>query len=433
MILIKLDQITVPEGRQRKDFNEDKLQDLLSSIREKGLLHPIVVRPLPDGTFELAAGERRLRCLRALTAAGIGYSCDGVAVEPGIVACTRTTEMDKIALKELEFDENVKRQALTWQEECAALNEIMELRKAQDPTTTRASVARELSAATGQPVGGVKANLAQAEFVAKHLEEPKVAAARTLREAYSVASRLQQAKFEHALREKIGQSTEHECYNDDLLKFLPTLQVPCFDCIIADPPYGVGADEFGTAGPSHEYEDTEKRGLELAACIIREGVRLTKPQAHLYLFCDIDLFHRLRDLAARAGWTPFRTPLIWDKGGASGHNPIPAQAIRRSYECILFASKGDRPALRLISDVIRDFPPVRNAVHAAEKPADLYAHLLARSCKPGDKVLDPCCGVGPIFEAANFLKLRATGIELDKQYWSIADGRRFPKTVLEDL
>ena len=51
-----------PNPRQpRRDFDEDALLALAESIRSRGLLQPVVVRPLAGGTFELVAGERRLR------------------------------------------------------------------------------------------------------------------------------------------------------------------------------------------------------------------------------------------------------------------------------------------------------------------------------------------------------------------------------------
>lgn len=45
----------------RKVFNEEALAELTSSIREHGILQPLVVVPMPDGTYQLIVGERRLR------------------------------------------------------------------------------------------------------------------------------------------------------------------------------------------------------------------------------------------------------------------------------------------------------------------------------------------------------------------------------------
>ncbi len=52
----------------RRVFTDDELAELASSIRENGLLQPLVVRPAPDseGRFELIAGERRFRAVRTL-------------------------------------------------------------------------------------------------------------------------------------------------------------------------------------------------------------------------------------------------------------------------------------------------------------------------------------------------------------------------------
>jgi ParB family transcriptional regulator, chromosome partitioning protein len=59
-------EIVKPNPRQpRRSFDEEALAELAQSIRSRGLLQPIVVRPLPSGEFELVAGERRLRAAKA--------------------------------------------------------------------------------------------------------------------------------------------------------------------------------------------------------------------------------------------------------------------------------------------------------------------------------------------------------------------------------
>src|SRR5829696_8182252 len=55
-------ELIQPNGRQpRRTFDQTRLAELAESIRTRGVLQPIVVRPLPGGSFELVAGERRLR------------------------------------------------------------------------------------------------------------------------------------------------------------------------------------------------------------------------------------------------------------------------------------------------------------------------------------------------------------------------------------
>src|SRR5256885_8625834 len=56
---IDIDRILPNSQQPRKNFDEEALNELADSIREHGVIQPIVVRPLEDGFFELVAGERR--------------------------------------------------------------------------------------------------------------------------------------------------------------------------------------------------------------------------------------------------------------------------------------------------------------------------------------------------------------------------------------
>lgn len=61
---IPLDLVKPNPRQPRRSFDEEALLALAGSIRSRGLLQPVVVRPVPGGTFELVAGERRLRAAR---------------------------------------------------------------------------------------------------------------------------------------------------------------------------------------------------------------------------------------------------------------------------------------------------------------------------------------------------------------------------------
>jgi ParB family chromosome partitioning protein len=58
---IDIDRILPNSHQPRKNFAEDALNELADSIREHGVIQPIVVSPLDDGFFQLIAGERRWR------------------------------------------------------------------------------------------------------------------------------------------------------------------------------------------------------------------------------------------------------------------------------------------------------------------------------------------------------------------------------------
>lgn len=95
----------------RKHFDEESLADLAASIREIGVLQPVLVRPVEPGRYHLIAGERRWRAARRA----------GLATIPAIV---RTT--DELASMEQALVENLHRQDLSPLEEAAAYQQLLE-------------------------------------------------------------------------------------------------------------------------------------------------------------------------------------------------------------------------------------------------------------------------------------------------------------------
>jgi len=101
-----------PNARQpRRTFDEDALEELAASITEVGLLQPVVVRKIGDGSFELVMGERRWRASQRA----------GLAFIPAIVRETPDTDMLRDALLE-----NLHRQQLDPLEEAAAYQQLLD-------------------------------------------------------------------------------------------------------------------------------------------------------------------------------------------------------------------------------------------------------------------------------------------------------------------
>ena len=57
-------ELVEPERPARTTMSDEKLNSLVVSIREVGILEPLLVMPAQNGTFEVAAGHRRLKAAR---------------------------------------------------------------------------------------------------------------------------------------------------------------------------------------------------------------------------------------------------------------------------------------------------------------------------------------------------------------------------------
>jgi ParB family chromosome partitioning protein len=112
---IPVDMIDPSPHQPRQSFDEDGLLALAGSIRARGVLQPVLVRPLPSGRYELIAGERRWRATRLAELESI----------PAIVR-----RHDDAASLEVALVENMAREDLNPVEEaraCAALVEELGL------------------------------------------------------------------------------------------------------------------------------------------------------------------------------------------------------------------------------------------------------------------------------------------------------------------
>lgn len=426
MKTIPLSSITIPANRQRRDFPLDKLNELGESIKTRGLFHPIVVREEGGNVF-LVAGERRFRAISDLYELGGAFKHDNISVPAGEVPVVSLGELDELAREEAELDENIRRADLTWQERAAATARLAALRNRQAaagaaPLPSVASIAEEVR---GRSDGAFGADTRKEIVVSKFLNDPEVAAAKSVRDAYKILQRKETAAKDAQLAATVGRtfsSASHTLLNEDSLLWLASTSAEQFDVILTDPPYGMGADEFGDSGGraagGHGYQDSVDVFRACLAAAAEHFIRITRPQAHLYWFCDIDKFHESRDAFTAAGWWVHRTPLIWHKMNGS-RVPWPEHGPQRKYELILYAVKGKRPVKHIYPDIV-SCNTDENLGHAAQKPVTLYNQLLQRSVSPGDRVLDCFGGSGPIIPAAHGLKCSATYIERDQTSYGIA-------------
>jgi site-specific DNA-methyltransferase (adenine-specific) len=452
-----LASVIIKPDRQRTEFDPTELQNLKDSIeylpgeRNRQLLHPPVLRR-EGNDLVLVAGERRLRAIKEIFALGGSFIYNGKMfdADSGMIPFSDIGELSPLEAEEAELDENLKRVNLSWQELAQVHARLHKLRTAQRdaasptpptpptspsqkgadeaPATPRHTIADTALEVFGRSDGAYQDTIRKETIVAKHLDNPAVAKAKTLDEAFKILKKEEERKTNIALGLEIGKTfnaDKHTLVRANCIEWMAQQPAGQFDVILTDPPYGMGADAFGDAGGKmtgiqHHYDDSHESWAKLMEgpsgwCSL--AYRITKSQAHAYVFCDIDRFHELRGYMVAAGWDVFRTPLIVHKLN-SGRVPRPQHGPRRQWEMILYAIKGDKPVTHIYPDVI----PVNgddNLGHGAQKPVDLYVNLLQRSVKPGDSILDTFAGTGTIFPAAHTFKCAATGIEFEEGSYGI--------------
>ncbi len=109
--LINLIDIEPNSGQPRKVFTEEALQELADSIAKHGILQPLAVRKLPNGRYQIIAGERRWRAARAA----------GLKEVP-----VHVVEADDRTVMELALVENLQRQDLNPIEEAEGFKTLMD-------------------------------------------------------------------------------------------------------------------------------------------------------------------------------------------------------------------------------------------------------------------------------------------------------------------
>ena len=109
--LINTSQILANQQQPRKNFKPEELKDLANSIKSKGVLQPIIVRPKSNNQFEIVAGERRWRASQIA----------GIHEIPALIK-----DMNDEMVQEAALIENIQRENLNAVEEARAYKAILE-------------------------------------------------------------------------------------------------------------------------------------------------------------------------------------------------------------------------------------------------------------------------------------------------------------------
>jgi len=383
--------------RQRRELpNLDVLAD---SIKRIGLIHPIVI----TRENELVAGERRLEAIRRL-----GHTHTHIQY---------LDELDPGLRRAIELEENIKREALPWQDEALAVLEYHELRAAEEPDWTQEKTSVALGIApqtTAHKIKVARELIAGNEMVAA---APRYSTARGIVER--AESRRDEAALAAITKRPITVETPPESILvADFNQWAPIYAGPKFNFLHCDFPYGIGADKFnqGAAASHGGYADHESDYWRLCDTLSANLDRLCTESAHIMFWFSMHFYEETLNFFAKE--TDFRIdpfPLIWTKSDNVGILPDPERGPRRIYETCFFGSRGDRKIVRPTSNAV--YSPSQRDEHMSIKPEAMLTGFFRMFVDSNTIMLDPTAGSGGALRAAETLAAsHVVGLERNPEF-----------------
>jgi ParB/RepB/Spo0J family partition protein len=405
--------------RFRHEFGN--LEQLKVSIKDNGLISPIALQTLKNGSFRLLAGERRLQ------------ACTDLGWEE-IDAKIWTDELSELDVRCIELAENLDRKDFTWQEKVRLEAHIHALQVEEhgekiSPTGgghSQADTARFLGVSPGE----VSVNLK----LAKAFDAvPELAESKTREDALKMLRSLQETAIHEELLRRAAETQVENPETDeesrmkmcgsfilgDAREEMRKVGDEEMDFIEIDPPYAVNLDSLkqGESNAMEEYtEVTDHTYYEFMGSILNEAARILKNGRWLVLWHGHHHSQVLASMLRARGFTVAPIPAIWVK--PSGQCNHPEYTMASCYEMFHYASKGNaillkqgRPNVFHVSPV----PPQRK-IHPTEKPIELLEALLQTFTMKGMHALIPFLGSGATLMAAANQGVDAFGFDLSEKF-----------------
>ena len=414
-ILVK--EVFIPPNRQRTKLNESAIAELAVSLKAHGQFHPILVAPFDPVRFPdkpsflkyiLIAGYRRLLATALLK-------------ELEIEATIRDA-LTPLEMEEIELDENLVRENLSWQDEVKSKARLVDIRR-----ELYGEGIREVADHVGESRGELWEDQRLARAMATN---PELASSKNKTQAQN---KLRLITRRETLKEKAqseslpsesssGLDLSKRVFLGDCLLITKDWPSESIHCVITDPPYGINLDQGETKkGSAHPtiYDDDTYDIMDLTARVAKEAYRLLKEDTHAYFWFDIKAYGKIFKCLSEAGFTVEPIPLIWAKPGPGQVNH-PDSRWGSGYEAAFFCRKGKRPLLKQgQSNVLTHDPvPAKNKIHPVEKPTSLIRQLVETSTAPGEIILDFFGGSGSTAEAALQLQRDFRICEKDQAYYA---------------
>lgn len=412
--MLEVDSIIVGERYRQVYENIDELAD---SIRKHGLMHCLVV----DDQNRLVAGGRRLAAVKSL-----GWKK---------VQCMRKSYISDLKLREMELDENIQREDMTWQEEVALKDEIVRVKielygekrpgKGQEG---RGISQREIA----EMLGESPANLSIDRTLAQAMKEiPELSNCKTKDDARKKLKQIQ----EKAIIDELSQRAyvdrkSSDKYQQAEVSFvvadaIESLKLhPKFDysLVHVDTPYGIDLNRIKKTHATeqiiqHNYIEWDlEKFYENCSIVATECFRIVDNSFMVWWFA-IQHYQFLYDMLIDIGWEVDPMPAIWFAGEANAQTNHPEFYLGRCYEPFFVCRKG-KPILQTRGRVnLFNHPKLTSdkKIHPTEKPLSLIMDIYKTFSTPGANILSPFLGSGNDILAAIHMHRSCRGWDLNDE------------------
>lgn len=428
--------------RQRKDLDQQHLEELKVSIEENGLFHPITLRRADDKSLHLSAGFTRLMAHMQLGREHIE---------------AKILDMDGRESKKVELEENLRRKPLEFWEEAQAIDELHELYKEENPKWTTRRTADALGISTGK--------LSQYRQLAREVKSGDTGKVK-IKEQKSVTGALKKIDKAKKLEKRKAASRSRKIHTPDklsakvlvgdALELIAKEPDESFDGVISNFPFGIDLEFENSDKP---YDDEEREIIDLIRELVPHIYRVLRPDSWAVMFFDSrkltysnyqrKMYFEVRDYMRTAPLTKSFTaerkaallddlnrsmglafwaeeagfgyithlPCIWAKPNKTSSR---IGDLRRSfataYESFIFAAKGD--AILRDSGVqnifLYDTPFPSERVFSVQMSKQLCSRLVYLTNMPGARILDPFAGTAMTGLGALDNDCDFVGYEIDK-------------------
>ena len=230
-------------------------------------------------------------------------------------------------------------------------------------------------------------------------------------------------------------------YKGDCLELMRGMGTESIDLIVTDPPYKVATGGVPNETNNVILNKNRPKGIlsehsQLIKIIpkfsdwIPECYRVLKNGSHAYFMINSSNLIELANGIEKAGFK-IHNILTWKK-----NNCTPSQFYMKNCEFVIFCRKGKAKYINNIGDskTVHEFNNISGKkVHPTEKPIELMKFYIENSSEENDTVLDPFMGSGSTGVACVNTFRNFIGIEIDENYFNIAEKRIEEAQELNEL